>query len=102
MTDNELKKLAMMQAQFLAEELMSNKELLDKVFPPKYLDIKEAAEYLHIPVGTLYHKTGEIDHSEIGKRIIFSQRDLDEYAKRLRVKAGTSMRIVKADLKKVM
>lgn len=33
MTDNELKKLAMMQAQFLAEELMSNKELLDKVFP---------------------------------------------------------------------
>ncbi len=80
MTDNELNKLARLQAMYLAEELMNNKELLDKVFPPKYLDIKEAAEYLHIPVGTLYHKTGEIPHSEIGKRVIFSLRDLAEYA----------------------
>lgn len=99
MTDNELKKLAMMQAQFLAEELMSNKELLDKVFPPKYLDIKEAADYLHIPVGTLYHKTGEIPHSEIGKRVIFSQRDLDEYVRRNRIAAGSGMHISGGALK---
>ena len=99
MTDNELKKLAMMQAQFLAEELMSNKELLDRVFPPKYLDVKEAAEYLHIPVGTLYHKTGEIPHSEIGKRVIFSQRDLDEYARRNRSTVGSGMRIAGGSLK---
>lgn len=95
MTDNELNKLARLQAQFLAEELMSNKELLDKVFPPKYLDIKEAAEYLRMPVGTLYHKTGEINHSEIGKRIIFSQRDLDDYAKRMQVKVGSGMQVIK-------
>lgn len=80
MNDKELDRMARLQAKYLAEEMMSNRALLDMIYPPKFLDINEASEYLRMPVGTIYHKKDEIPHIKIGKRLVFSQRDLAMYA----------------------
>ena len=84
MNDKELDRVARLQAKYLAEEMMSNRLLLDMMYPPKYLDINEAAEYLRMPVKTIYMKKDEIPHSKIGKRLVFSQRDLAMYAEGLK------------------
>lgn len=84
MNDKELDRIARLQAKYLAEEMMSNRVLLDMIYPPKYLDINEAAEYLRMPVKTIYMKKDEIPHSKIGKRLVFSQRDLAMYAEGLK------------------
>ena len=76
MTNYELDKLAKGVAKYLAEEIKSNDELLDTLFPPKPMDIKEAATFLKLPVGTLYQKSREIPHIKAGKRIIFTDRGL--------------------------
>lgn len=82
MTDYEMRKLAKMQAEFLVEALRRDDELLDLMFPPKLLDIQEAAEYLRMPVGTLYHKVDEIPHSKVGRRLVFTERGLTRWVKR--------------------
>lgn len=94
MTDNELNKLARLQAMYLAEELKGNRELLDKVFPPKLMDIDEAADYLRIKKKTVYMKIREIPHSKIGRSLVFNQRDLAEYAGSKRESAEPTMEIV--------
>lgn len=101
MTDNEFNKLARLQAMYLAEELKTNKDLLDKVFPPKYLDVKESAEYMRLPLGSFYKITCDIPHSQVGKRLIFSQRDLDEYARKNKV-LPVDMAVTVSGIKKVM
>jgi excisionase family DNA binding protein len=49
----------------------------------KILDVREAAEVLHLTVTTIYAKVskGEIPHSKRGKRLYFSLDELIEYVK---------------------
>lgn len=49
----------------------------------KYLSISELSEYLKIPLSTIYQFTSkkEIPYSKIGKRLIFSKEDIDNYVK---------------------
>jgi excisionase family DNA binding protein len=82
MTDYEMRKLAKMQAEYLMTALKSDDELLDLMYPPRLMNIEEAAEYLRIPVGTLYQKANEIPHEKVGKRLIFSDRGLIRWMKR--------------------
>ena len=82
MTEYEMRKIAKMQATFMVEALKADDELMDLVYPPRLMDIKEAAEYLRIPVNTLYQKVNEIPHEKIGKRLIFSDRGLVRWMKR--------------------
>lgn len=82
MTDYELKKQAKLTAMYLVEAIKADSELMDVMFPPKYLDIEEAADFLKMPVGTLYHKIDEIPHTKIGKRLMFSDRALVRYVER--------------------
>lgn len=49
MTDYELKKQAKLTAMYLVEAIKADSELMDVMFPPKYLDIEEAADFLKMP-----------------------------------------------------
>jgi excisionase family DNA binding protein len=82
MTEYEMRKIAKMQAELFAESLKNDPELLDLMYPPRLMNIEEAAEYLRIPVGTLYQKANEIPHEKVGKRLIFSDRGLIRWMKR--------------------
>lgn len=76
MTNYELDKLAKGVAKYLLEEIKSNDDLLDTLFPPKTMDIKEAATFLRLPIGTLYQKAREIPHLKAGRKLLFTNRGL--------------------------
>ena len=82
MTRYELDELAKGVAKYLAEEIKSNDELLDTLFPPKTMSFEEAATFLKMPVGTLYHKAREIPHIKTGKRLLFTDRGLMRWLQR--------------------
>ena len=86
MTDYECKKIAKYQAEYLVEALKKDDELLDVVFPPKYLDIQQASELTGIPVNTLYQKSSDIPHEKVGKRLIFTDRGLARWIRRKKKK----------------
>lgn len=76
MTDYELQKLSKLVAKNLVQSIKEDDELLDELYPPRYMSIQEAADYLCIPLNTLYQKAGEIPHRKVGKRLVFSDRGL--------------------------
>ena len=82
MTNYELDKIAKGVAKYLMEEIKSSDKLLDTIFPPKTMDIKEAATFLKIPVGTLYQKASIIPHIKVGKRLLFTDRGLMRWLNR--------------------
>lgn len=82
MTDYEMRKIAKLQAEYQLMMLKSDDELLDLLYPPRCMNIEEAAEYLRVPVGTLYQKVNEIPHEKVGKRLVFTDRGLMRYIKR--------------------
>jgi len=82
MTDYELQKLSKLVAKNLIQSIKDDDELLDELYPPRYMSIQEAADYLCIPLNTLYQKAGEIPHQKVGKRLVFSDRALTRWIKR--------------------
>lgn len=82
MTEYEMRKIAKMQADYMIAALKEDEELLDIVFPSRYLNIEEAAVFINSTVGTIYHKLDEIPHSKNGKRLVFSERALVRYIER--------------------
>lgn len=83
MTNYELDKLAKGVAKYLAEEIKKDDELLDTIFPPKTMDIKEAASFLKMPLSSLYQKVGIIPHLRTGKRLLFTDRGLMRWLQKL-------------------
>lgn len=102
MTNDELRKHSQMTVDGLIERLKNDRELLDRMFPARLLDMEQSAEYLRIPVGTLRHITNEIPHSTIGKRIVFNERDLAEYVERKKVKTKPRMEVVDNLVRKIV
>ena len=88
-----MRKLAKMQAEYLMTALKSDDELLDLMYPPRLMNIEEAAEYLRVPVRTIYQKINEIPHEKVGKRLIFSDRALMRWLKRSGSAAGNAVEI---------
>lgn len=76
MTSYELQRLAELVSRNIIQALKQDDELLDRIFPPRLLDSNEAATLLKIPVNTLYQFSRQIPHRKIGKRLLFSERDL--------------------------
>ncbi len=60
--------------------------------PPqtRVLTQSEAAEYLRVSVKTLQRETraGRVPASRIGRRLLYTVDDLDEYLRRMRVHPG--------------
>lgn len=44
----------------------------------KNLNAKQAADFLGISISTLYKSLNRIPHKRFGKKLLFSQRELDE------------------------
>lgn len=82
MTDYECRKIAKYQAEHLIQALKEDDELLDLMYPPRFMGLKEAAEFCCLPENTIYAKIGEIPHQKVGKRLIFSDRALTRWIKR--------------------
>lgn len=82
MTKYELEKLAKGVAKYIVEEIKSDNELFDTIFPPKTMGIEEASKYLCIPKGTIYQKKKEIPHIKVGKRLVFTDRGLMRWLQR--------------------
>lgn len=82
MTDYECRKIAKMQSEYLIKALKEDDELLDLIYPPKFMGIEEASEFTGIPVHTLYQKIGQIPHEKVGKRLVFTDRGLMKWIKR--------------------
>lgn len=79
MTSYEMKQMADLIIEGLAERLKKDDELLDRVFPSRLMNIEEASAYTGIPVNTLYMKIAEIPHSKVGKRLVFTERGLAKW-----------------------
>ena len=77
-----MRKLAKLQAQYLAEAIKQDDELADILYPSKFLGIEEAAEFLNIPVQSLYKKISEIPHSKQCGRLLFTERGLTRWVMR--------------------
>lgn len=101
MTDYEMRKIAKMQAEYLVSALKEDEELLDLMYPPRYMNIEEAAEYLRMPVGTIYNKIKEIPHEKVAKRLVFTDRGLSRWVRRNRTQETLEISI-DSQLKKIM
>lgn len=66
------------EAKWIAEEFYKICEE-ECVWPDTFMDIVEASKYICVPVSTIYSKIDEIPHKKVGKRLIFSQRELRKY-----------------------
>ena len=84
MTDYEMRKIARLQAEFLCDALKNDAELLDLMFPPRTFGIEEAAKFTGIPVSTLYKKIAEIPHEKVGKTLLFTERGLTRWIRRIK------------------
>lgn len=82
MTEYEMKRIARLQAQFLAEAMKQDDELLDLICPPKFMGLQEAADFCCLPKNTIYAKINEIPHEKVGKRLLFTDRGLTRWLKR--------------------
>jgi len=62
----------------LAEELYKLFES-NELFPDRLMNVSEAADFLRIPTNTLYGMADQVPHKKIGKRLIFSERQLRQW-----------------------
>ena len=76
MTNYELQRLAELVANNIIQQIKKDDELLDRIFPPRLLDSAEAAAFLRIPMGSFYQIVKTIPHHKVGKRLVFSERNL--------------------------
>jgi hypothetical protein len=82
MTNDELQRLSRMLAGDLMEAFKNDNEIIDVVFPPKFMNIEQAALFTGLPISTIYSKVKEIPHSKCGRRLIFSDRDLTRWIRK--------------------
>ena len=82
MTDYELQKLSKLVAKNLVQSIKEDDELLDLMYPPRYMNAEEAAAFCRIPLNTLYQKISEIPHTKAGRKLVFSDRGLVRWLNR--------------------
>lgn len=69
------------EAHIIAEEFFKLCEK-NKVFPDRYMNVNEAAEFLRLQPSTLYKKLDEVPHTKTGGTLRFSERALRKYIER--------------------
>ena len=81
MTNYELEKLTKGIAAEIIRTVKEDERIWDILFPPRTMDVKEASKFLHIPINTIYSMKNEIPHFKVGRRLLFSDRDLYRWMK---------------------
>ena len=98
MTNYELRKMSLQTAKDFAEILKTDEELLDLLYPPRFMGIEEASAFSNLPVKTIYNRINEIPHIKQGKRLVFTDRGLTRWLKR---KPSVTVELgIKEELKK--
>ena len=65
---------------------VSAKEILAYLQTDRYLDLKEAAQYLPLSKRTIWEHRNTIPHFRYGKKIIFRKSELDRWMETFRVR----------------
>lgn len=98
MTNYEMKQMADLIIEGLAERLKKDDELLERVFPSRLMNIEEASVYTGIPINTLYMKITEIPHSKVGKRLVFTERGLAKWIGNNEAKDESATKVIPIQL----
>lgn len=70
-------------AEIVADKLLEKMDARKMSLPAeKLLDAKEAAAYLHIDVRTLYNLGAKIGHTKVGRKSLYSEKELYNYIHR--------------------
>ena len=69
----------------IEQSTISVREVLAYLEADRYLDLKEAAEYLPLSERTVRQHLNEIPHFRYGKKIIFKKSELDQWMETFRV-----------------
>ena len=70
----------------IEQSTISVREVLAYLETDRYLDLKEAAEYLPLSERTIRQHLNEIPHFRYGKKIIFRKSELDRWMEGFRVR----------------
>jgi len=70
----------------IEQSLISVSEILAYLQTDRYLDLKEAAQYLPLSKRTIWEHRNTIPHFRYGKKIIFRKSELDRWMETFRVR----------------
>ena len=70
----------------ILDAVVSVREVLNFIQSDRYMDLKEAAEYLPLSERTIRQHLNEIPHFRYGKKIIFRRSELDQWMEGFRVR----------------
>ena len=65
---------------------VSVREILNFIEQDRYLDLKEAAQYLPLSYRTIWEHRKTIPHFRYGNKIIFKKSELDQWMETFRVR----------------
>ena len=69
----------------IEQSTVSVREVLAYLETDRFMDLKEAAEYLPLSERTIRQHLNEIPHFRYGKKIIFKKSELDRFMETFRV-----------------
>ena len=70
----------------ILDAVVSVREVLNLIESDRYLDLKEAAEYLPLSERTIRQHLNEIPHFRCGRKIVFKKSELDQWMEGFRVR----------------
>ena len=73
--ESELKQLLAVERNHLLSEI---RQLLGQEKPKKNFNAKQAVDFMGISISTLYKSLHRIPHKRFGKKLLFSQKELEE------------------------
>jgi len=81
-----LDEVQMSKQEQILDAVVSVREILNFIESDRYLDLKEAAEYLPLSERTIRQHLKEIPCFRYGKKIIFKKSELDQWMEGFRVR----------------
>jgi len=81
-----VKELTVAEKEQIEQSLISVSEVLAYLETDRYLDLKEAAQYLPLSYRTIWGHLNGIPHFRCGKKIIFRRSELDRWMETFRVR----------------
>jgi len=81
-----LDEIRMSEGEQILDAVVSVREVLNFIESDRFMDLKEAAEYLPLSERTIRQHLGEIPCFRYGKKIIFKKSELDQWMETFRVR----------------
>ncbi len=81
-----LDEIQMSKQEQILDGVVSVREILFYLQTDRYMDLKEAAEYLPLSERTIREYLNEIPHFRCGRKIVFRRSELDRWMEGFRVR----------------